>query len=186
MKSIIPPHAHKVFDGIIFDVYQREQEQFDGSFKTFECAARNEVVKAIPIIGDQILISRDEQPWLPSLYDLFGGMVEEDENITEAVKRETEEESWYTFEEYQPFRYSPYGMKVDGGKHYYIARNCSGERPQHLDTWWERITVHKVSFDRFIEIIISDEFCKLDFSRYIAQNYIIPNKLDELKKILFG
>jgi len=60
----LPANASKVFDGILFNIYQRQQEQFDGSFKTFECAERGDVVKSIPIIGDKILISRDEQPGL--------------------------------------------------------------------------------------------------------------------------
>lgn len=182
----IPTHAHKVFDGIIFDIYQRQQEQFDGSFKTFESAKHNSVVKSIPIIGDKILVSWDEQPWLEWVRDLFGWWVEDGENIEEAVKRETEEESWYTFEQYNPFRYSPYWMKVIWGKHYFIAKKCTWNIKQHLDVWWERITVHEVDFERRLEIIMSNEFCKPDFARYIVKNYVLPNKLDELKSLLYN
>lgn len=32
----LPPQAKKVFTGQIFDVYQWEQEMYDGSFETFE------------------------------------------------------------------------------------------------------------------------------------------------------
>lgn len=182
----LPQHASKVYNWIMFNVYQRQQEQFDGSFKTFECAERDNIVKSIPIIWDNILISRDEQPWLPWAWDLFGGFVEPWEDLLEAIKRETEEESWYIFEQYEPFRYSPYGMKVLWGKHYYLAKNCTGNISQHLDTGWELITVHKISFERFIEIIMSDEFCKPDFAWYIAKNYMMPNKLNELKQLFFN
>lgn len=182
----LPQDATKVFGGILFDIYQWQQEQFDGSTKTFECAVRGDVVKSIPIIGDTILISRDEQPGLTGCYDLFGGFVEIGESNEEAIKRETEEESWYIFEDYKPLRYSPYGMKIVWGKQYYIAKNCTWTTPQHLDSGWERVTIHQVNFDRRLEIITSNEFCKPDFAWHITQNYILPNKLDELKQVLFS
>jgi ADP-ribose pyrophosphatase len=47
----IPENAKKVFDGIIFDIYQWEQEQFDGTIKTFEKAKRPDTVVVFPVLN---------------------------------------------------------------------------------------------------------------------------------------
>ena len=56
----IPEHAKKVFEGVLFDVYQWEQECFDGSHATFEAVERLGSVNVIPVVGDKILINDEE------------------------------------------------------------------------------------------------------------------------------
>jgi hypothetical protein len=61
MKTI-PSNANLVHHGPIFKIYQREQEMFDGSYKTFEIAQRNDVVKVLLIENNEIIMIYDEQP----------------------------------------------------------------------------------------------------------------------------
>jgi hypothetical protein len=62
----IPEHAHKVFEGVIFDVYQWEQEMFDGSKATFEMVKRPYTVEVIPVMIDgTIAIAYEQQPPVP-------------------------------------------------------------------------------------------------------------------------
>ena len=58
----IPSHAKKVFSGTIFDVYQWEQEMFDGTTKIFEAAGRPHTALVIPVIDDKIVLSYERQP----------------------------------------------------------------------------------------------------------------------------
>lgn len=51
----IPEDAKLVFKGVIFDVYQWEQEMFDGTYETFEAIKRVGTVQIIPTIGDKAL-----------------------------------------------------------------------------------------------------------------------------------
>jgi ADP-ribose pyrophosphatase len=46
----IPPHASKVFSGIIFDVYQWDQQLFNGKIATFEALTRSSTVIVIPVV----------------------------------------------------------------------------------------------------------------------------------------
>ncbi len=46
----IPSHAVKVFSGVIFDVYQWEQELFNGNVSTFEALRRPSTVIIIPVV----------------------------------------------------------------------------------------------------------------------------------------
>lgn len=46
----IPSHAVKVFSGVIFDVYQWQQELFNGETATFEALRRPSTVVIIPVV----------------------------------------------------------------------------------------------------------------------------------------
>lgn len=59
----IPDHAQLVFTGKTFDVYQWEQEMFDGSTKTFEKLRRNHSIDIVAVDQDKkIYILEEEQP----------------------------------------------------------------------------------------------------------------------------
>ncbi len=57
----IPKHAKKVFNGIIFEVWQWKQKLFDGSLTTFEMLKRQDTVKAVCITPEnKILIIKNK------------------------------------------------------------------------------------------------------------------------------
>ena len=62
-KQPIPESAKKVFTGKLFDVYQWEQELFDGSTTTFEKVKTKDIVSIIPVTTDgKIMICKQKQP----------------------------------------------------------------------------------------------------------------------------
>ena len=62
-KQPLPDNAKKVFEGVIFDVYQWEQKMFDGSLETFEKLKRPDTVIVFPIMADgKVLLTKQEQP----------------------------------------------------------------------------------------------------------------------------
>ena len=102
-KRPLPKHAKKVFTGEIFDVYQWEQEMYDGSTVIFEKIKRADTVSVIPITTEQkILISHEEQPGLKPFYGVFGGRIEPEENPLSAAKRELLEETGYLAHRLRP------------------------------------------------------------------------------------
>ena len=56
MNQKFPPQAKRVFKGMIFDVYQWEQEMYDGSTHTFEKIIRPDTVLVIPVTEDGKII----------------------------------------------------------------------------------------------------------------------------------
>lgn len=59
----IPPHAKKVFSGIRADIYQWEQELYDGRIVTFERTRFTDGAFIIPILKNgKILLTRQSQP----------------------------------------------------------------------------------------------------------------------------
>ena len=59
----MPENAKCVFKGEIFDVYQWEQEMYDGTKATFEKLKRPDTVVVFPVLPDgQIILTEQEQP----------------------------------------------------------------------------------------------------------------------------
>ena len=51
----IPKNAKCVFTGIVYDVYQWEETNFDGSPATFEAVKRHDSVQVIPTDGKHVI-----------------------------------------------------------------------------------------------------------------------------------
>ena len=185
-KQKIPDTAKKIHSWPTFDVYQREQELYDGTYKTFELARMQDAVKVILIDKQQhkILMVQDEQPWVTRI-TYAGGLVEEREDLLEAATREVQEETGYVYQTIQHIVSLPYTHRVCGATHYYIASELSQTSQTNPDKWSEKITVLEYSFEKFVDFICSPDNHSY-FSYYLLTHYIIPHKQEELKKLLFG
>jgi ADP-ribose pyrophosphatase len=70
----IPPHAKRVFKGIVFDVYHWEQELYDGALTIFEGLRRRETVIVFGVLPDgKILLTEQEQPGKKLFIGATGG-----------------------------------------------------------------------------------------------------------------
>ncbi len=182
---MIPKDAKLVFKGVLFDVYHWEQEQFDGTKKTFEKLKRKDSVNIIPITSDgKILLSSEEQPGEVPYVTVPGGQIEPGEKPEEAGRRELLEETGYECESLDFWMsVEPY-TKIDWTISTYIARNCKYVSDPHPDTG-ERITLKPVSFDEYINISITDPtYRNTEITLAIMRAMRKPHGLDELKKLL--
>lgn len=119
---LIPDQAKRVFEGMIFDVYQWPQKLFDGSEYTFEMLKRTDTVYGICLVDDKILLLNDQQPHLGHKKTFPGGRVDpEDESIETATRREVLEETGYTFKNWRLVRvWQPY-TKMEWFVHLWLA-----------------------------------------------------------------
>lgn len=153
----IPSEAQCVFKGIIFDVYQWQQQMFDGSYATFEMLKRVNTVEIIAIQDGKICIAHQSQPTKKDFYSLLGGRAEPDEEPLVSAKRELLEESglisteWALLKTYQP------SHKIDWNIYTYVAKNCKKVAAQTLDVG-EQIELQTYTFDEFINIILSEKY----------------------------
>ncbi len=181
----IPDNAKKVFQGIIFSVYQWEQTMYDGSVATFEKLKRPGTIQIIPTTEDQIYLSYEEQPTKPRTYTLFGGRQELGEEPLITAKRELLEESGLESSDWELLKTYTFEGKIVWPMYLFVARNCKKVSEQQLDSG-EKIEVKKVSFADFLTITSSENFWNTLFTNDVLRMRLDKTKLETFKGKLFG
>lgn len=179
----IPESAKKVFTGEIFDVYQWEQEMYDGSKKTFEHLTRADTVVIIPVTGDgKIIICDQEQPDRDTYLSMISGRVDQGEEPLEAAKRELLEETGFEaseitlFDEYQPH------IKLGWTVYTYLAKGCKKVGEQNLDGG-EKIELKFVDFDEFIELLATRKLPDIHLTIKALEAKADSEKMQELRSL---
>lgn len=179
----IPKNAKKVFEGVIFDVYQWEQEMFDGSKETFEMLKRPNTLQVIAVQGDKILIGEEEQPYKGKFYSLFGGR-QEDESPLEGIKRELLEETGLESSDWELYKSYDVTTKLEWQVHIFIARDCKKVAEQKLEAG-EKISVKAISFDEFLDIVDSNKYDGKELAYDLLRLSSDRKELAKFKKLLF-
>lgn len=185
-KQPIPPQAKRVFKGIIFDVYQWEQELYNGKTAVFEKLKRPDTAIIIPVLPDgTIIIADQEQPDKAPFIGLLGGRVDEGEESLEAAKRELKEESGYESDDWSLFSAVQPISKMDWTIFTFVARNCKKTGDQNLDGG-EKVTLRTVSLDELMEMVVEDKLHDPDLKMKFLKARLDPRKMVELKKAVLG
>lgn len=181
-----PPHARRVFEGDIFDVYQWDQVLFDGSTKIFEKLKRDDTVTVAASTGEQkLMLLTDEQPGREPILTFPGGRMDEDEDPLPAAKRELLEETGYESDDWELWKaYQPV-TKIDWALYIFIAKNCRKIAEPHLDAG-ERISMNLVTLDELTSHINEKGFMSEDVKVELLEAKYDPTARAKLEKTLFG
>lgn len=177
----IPAHAERVFAGVLFEVWQWQQEMFDGSVQTFEMLRRPDTAGVLPVVGDTILILEQRQPHKPEPFlSLPGGRFEPGDTAELAAARELAEETGYRAQELEPWlALQPIG-KIDWTIHYFIGHGCERIGEQSLDGG-EDIQPRLVSLDEFLELANGPRFAERELAAELTKL-----RLDEAARAAFA
>lgn len=150
----VPQQATRVFKGIIYDVYQWQQETFDGKSKTYEMLKRPDTVRVITIIDNKICIVKQEQLYIGSFIDIPGGMADHaEEDELQAAKRELLEETGLTCDTWKLIDAVQTHNKIDQINYLFLAYNSDPAKNkdslgiQRLDAGEERIEVQFLTLE---------------------------------------
>ena len=182
-KQPIPDNAKKVFGGVLFDVYQWEQELFDGTKTLFEKLKRPDTVVVFPVLDEgKIILTEQEQPGKEPFIGATGGRVDKGEDILEAAKRELLEESGYEASEFILWDAQHPTSKIDWVVYTFIAKGLKKVADMNLDAG-EKIALKLVNLDEFIEIAINKNFVEKEIIPKLYEAKLYPEKKKELKKL---
>jgi ADP-ribose pyrophosphatase len=183
----IPEQAKKVFSGVIFDVYQWDQEMYDGTTEVFEMLKRQDTTEVLATVGDKIMIQDQEQPNKSRFWSLPGGRIELGEDPLLGAKRELIEESGYVSDHWELVSAKMPTSKMDWTIYVYVARHCRKVQQMQLDVG-EKIELRWVTLDELIEMVDSGTLAQIEQDlrvRFVRAKYNAEAK-NELKKLIFG
>lgn len=181
-KPLLPANAIRVFEGVMFDLYQWEQELYDGTTATFEKGSRSDTAVVFPVTEDgKILIIEDSQPHRDTVLSAVSGRIESDETPEQGAKRELLEETGYESSDWQSFYTITPVEKLDWVNYVFIAKGCKKVAEPTLDAG-EKIMVRSVSFDELIQLASEGTLRGKDFSITVLQAMLNPEKMKELQK----
>lgn len=167
----IPPQAKRVFKGVIFDIYQWQQQLYDGTAVTFEMAKRQPTVEVLALEGDTVVFTKQEQPGKPEYYSFLGGRGEEGEEPLATAKRELLEEAGLASEDWQLLREYQTVGKTDHPIYLFVAHNCRTIATPSLDAG-EKVTLQRLPLADFISTIVPlPQFHGMEFKTEILSAF---------------
>lgn len=186
MKKI-PDNAVLAFKGVLHDVYQWDQEMFDGSTATFEAIKRRDSVTVVATTEGKILLNDEEQPHLDPYIALPGGLVDDtDASLLESAMRELKEETGYEGADWKDWFTSDvsHSKRLDWNNYFFIAKNVQKTSEPHLDAG-ERIETRFITFEEFLELKNDPTFRNKDLIPILEEASEDPKKKAELQELLF-
>lgn len=183
----VPPEAKKVFEGVIFDIYQWQQKMYDGTFATFERARRMDAVYVIPVTEDgRIVTTVQEQPGKPKPFiALPGGHIDKGEEPLEAAKRELREETGYEAKHWDLRKVWHPSSLVEYAIYAFIARGA-WEAGEMTPDCGEKISVRLVSFDAFADMASAPGFRHSDLTECFLRARLEAGGMEELRREIVG
>ncbi|MCL2085630.1 NUDIX hydrolase [Candidatus Saccharibacteria bacterium] len=177
--KLVPSGAERVFRGKIFEVYQWQQEMFDGSYETFEALKRSDTVNIFAVKDGKLVILKQQQPGSPVFYGVPGGRHDDPgETELEAAKREMLEETGMTFRNWKLIWVTQPASKMEWFVYSFLATDFETQVPQKLDAG-EKISVQLMTIDEARDIIRGlAPNSRADFPREIFDNI---NTIEELE-----
>ena len=183
----LPKEAKQVFEGVVFDVYQWEQEMYDGTHETFEMLKRADTAEVIAVKDDKILIQDQEQPTKPRFLCLPGGRIEKGEEPQVGAERELLEETGFVSDDWELLHSVEPHAKYDWTIYVYFARHCKFKQEQELDAG-EKIDLKWVTFDELLDLVDSGQmnWMEQDLRMMLVRAKYHKLSYQELKKKIFG
>jgi ADP-ribose pyrophosphatase len=182
----IPDHACRVFKGVLFDVYQWDQPQFDGSVARFEAARR---VPSVQILATdpqgRVILLEEEQPFLGRFIAVPGGRVEEGEDPETTVRKELREELGMVPASLELWYEQHYGSVLQWSTFNYVARGCEQVAEPELEPG-ERITPYRVGYEELFVESERPEFRNRHLADRLFRVRHTPGELERLRVLLFG
>jgi ADP-ribose pyrophosphatase len=188
MPPNVPRNAKKVFDGILFDIYQWEQKRYDGTRSTYECAIRQDSVNVIAFTDkNTILLTEQEQPNRSKPFiDVPGGRVEKNETPEQTAKREFAEETGLRIGRLLRFRTVPLSGSTRFSLHFFLATDLTKEPRGKRPDPGEKIILRPTKMEKAVEMCFRGEMRQAWIMLFILGFAFDPAAQKTLRDFLDG
>ena len=186
MQNSLPKNAKKVFSWIRMDIYQWDQELYDGSVKCFERAQFLDWAFVIWILPNgNILMTEQEQPSRdgPFFSLPWWAFDTPDEDPLECAERELLEETWYVSDMWDLWFVFEGTSNILGKTYFYIARNCRKIQDIVPDGGEKINEIFELQFDEFLAFAENPHFVHWPISAYLFGALLHTSKYEELQKL---
>lgn len=186
-KRPIPISANRVFEGVLFDVYQWQQKMYDGSLKTFESLkSKSDTVNVYPITNEgKVILTRQSQPGLKVFTGCLGGRMNKSEDPLTAAKRELLEESGYDAKHWRLwFKVQP-AEKMDWTVYTFVVKELEKVAEPEPGNG-EKIKLVEYNFGDFLKLVAKREYRDKEVSLEIFRIHDKPKEIANLRKLFFG
>ena len=172
--------AEVVFQGKLFQVWQWQQELFDGSVTTFEQLSRPDTVLVLPITtSGEALFLEESQPGTAPMFRTIGGRVEPGEAPEMAALRELREESGYETGELRLWAAWQPINKIDWAVYLFVAHRLSAPVELNLDAG-EKVTLRSILAS---ELLDAPSAPALDDNEFLYQLNFARSDADERRRV---
>jgi ADP-ribose diphosphatase len=151
---------------VLFEVWQWQQNLFDGSTTTFETIRRPDTVLILPVSGSEVILAEETQPGRPTVLKALGGRINPGESPENAAARELLEEAGYRSENLRLWDAWQPAIKLDWAVYIFIAHSLVIESVKKLDPG-EQIELKPIGIDVLLD---SDSTLPID-------DYVLLHKL---------
>ena len=181
-----PDQAKRVFEGVLFDIWQWEQEQYDGNRAKYECLTRQDTVTTIGFLDPEtVLLTRQEQSGRETAFlDFPGGRVEGNESHEDAARREFLEETGLTIGRIWPFRYVEHRGSARFAQTVFVAADLRDHvKERHLDPG-ERVEILRTQWDDAVRMCLNHELRQAEVMLAVLALAFDPEARTGLRKFL--
>jgi ADP-ribose pyrophosphatase len=148
-----------VYKNARHEVWEWDQELYDGSHKTFSCMVRQDTAAVIPFLdANTVLLLWEAQPdRIKPFWDVPGGCIESDEqDPSHAVQRELLEETGYRAQAVQHFRTTRFEGLSRFEEFVFLAKGLTdGGGPQREPG--EKIELRPTAWDDAVKLALRGE-----------------------------
>lgn len=176
-----PDDAKLAFKGKLFDVWQWEQEQFDGSIKTFELLKRPDTVLILPVLPNkEVILCKEQQPGTKIMFRTIGGRIEKGETPEEAAQRELCEETGFEGTEFRLWDAWQPVNKIDWVVYLFIVHGLIKKSEINLDAG-EKLSLINYPIEKLLD---PNNDLTLDDNEFLFKLHFAQGNLREKERII--